>query len=300
MKDNDFIEPFGEEFDESDVVNRGDLTMDFFEEFDKKDVVNPKNKQNESLISKELLADIVSDGENLIVRELEEKEEFFGVIKKHEIDSGAVTISEINHTNDALAFDVKPNIEEDFNQKTPIKQPAKYKDELRPEEEIEQYLLENFRDFMALPKVSGTFTKSIEHNLIPKDIVYKTGKTIEIADNLAVSKEDLHNTSVIINRDEAGELESLEVICKCGERTMIKFDYITSHDLEKNLTEIEDEPIKPIPLDQLKQDKEDVMILHPDLVNPPRVFDETEEIAETDEDEEYDDFDFDDYDFDEE
>lgn len=308
VSNNNYTDPFYEEFDEKDVVNRGD-----YEPNDNQD-----DDTNKPLVPKTELIDVVAKGDILSVnnsRLIEEEEEFHGLIKKADVDSGKVSVANLSDSsslssddlwldeiddNDDLIIDdelVLLNEDEEANDinidsssklEQKIKNPNLTEEELNigtdPDRENEEYLQKHFKDFLSLPKIAGKFSKSIENNLIPKDVVKKTGKTIEIADDLPQSKDTKMQSSVIINRDENGELESMEVICKCGERTLIKFEYLAPQDYEKGLTSIEDDQYVPIPFDELHQEKEEIVILNPDLVNIPNLFDENEKNSEKEED----------------
>ena len=93
------------------------------------------------------------------------------------------------------------------------------------------------------------------------------------------------------------------MVCKCGERTLITFDYGSSKDYDNELTEVVDSPIEKIPFEDLQQESENIMILDPDLILPKHKNDEIDDSSDEqfDGDEEDDDYDYyDDEDGDEE
>ncbi|MFP4368228.1 MAG: hypothetical protein ACLFR2_01470 [Candidatus Kapaibacterium sp.] len=85
----------------------------------------------------------------------------------------------------------------------------------------------SFMDFMQLPKISGGIKRSENKHIIPGDSLKTVNKKIEITDDISEDEHGHRHSSVVINRDETGEVESIEVYCKCGERTLIQFDYIS-------------------------------------------------------------------------
>ncbi len=319
MSDSDYINPFDEVFDEKDVVNRDKPFEDFG---------TSEQSKKDAPIDPRLMADIISDGENFSVREIpsDDDDEVFGLIKKEEIDSGKFLVEEvedfqgketddadeseiddlsISHIGDELQEPEESEIahSNDSKEITPKTQEESSEVAKRPEEEIEEYLRANFKDFISLPKISGSLVKSYENNLLSRTEVSNTGKTVEISDSAASTTDPSHKTSVIINRDNGGEIESIEVVCKCGERTLITFDYGSSKDYDNELTEVVDSPIEKIPFEDLQQESENIMILDPDLILPKHKNDEIDDSSDEqfDGDEEDDDYDYyDDEDGDEE
>lgn len=305
LDDLDYINPFDEVFDEKDVVNREEP----FEGFDK-DIGN----DDDSNIGTKLMADIISDGENFSIKEISlDEDEYFGLIKKEDIESGKFKVEEVDEYQDEKpdiepshqVFDIEnidlqePDSNEhivfDIEKEDELHDSAKDESEKRPEEVIEEYLQANFKDFISLPKISGSLVKSSENNLIPHSDVSKTGKTIEITDDIKKTNDPHQKTSVIINRDSGGEIESIEVVCKCGERTLITFDYTTTKDLDDELTEIVNDPAEPIPFQELEIKSEDIMMVNPDLIishieDDNRSNTELESSSDDDEDDEYEDF----------
>ena len=85
---------------------------------------------------------------------------------------------------------------------------------------------ELFNDYLKYPKITGKRSVTDESTLIPLDKIDDTKKVIEIKDE-EVDNEG-HHTSIEIVRDEFEEIETIIVHCKCGEKTVIKFDYETN------------------------------------------------------------------------
>lgn len=94
-----------------------------------------------------------------------------------------------------------------------------------PDAKFAKYVRKNFADYLSLPVISGSAKKKYSDKYIPKEFVENTSKHVEIADLDASTSHGTKKTSILINRDETDEIESIEVLCKCGERTLIKFDF---------------------------------------------------------------------------
>lgn len=283
-KEKEYIDPFSEEFDEKDVVNRPKPFEEFSDETDDNEQIGPK-----------IVADIVSDGENLHLQTIDENEdEFFGLIKKEDIDSGKHLLEEIEDFNSQT----DPSDTFDTNKDDDCEEPQII-EFVRPEEETQKYLQQNFRDYIKVPKISGKLNKFSERNLLKKEEIKPTGKKLEIVDNLPKGLNPKSKTSILINRDINGEIESIEVMCKCGERTLISFDYSDISDEEEDLTEIIDEPKDTIPFDNLHKVNENILIVNPDLLiedlKKIEDIDDDENEDENQEDEDEDDIDEEDF-----
>lgn len=99
-----------------------------------------------------------------------------------------------------------------------------------------------FKDYLKAPKISGSSKLRGNSLIIDSDKVIESGKTVEIADNPIKHKGEHENSSVIINRDEKGEIENIQIVCKCGEKLLLKFDY-TENDLSE-LTEAKNDKVQ--------------------------------------------------------
>lgn len=102
-------------------------------------------------------------------------------------------------------------------------------------------LHKKFNDFLILPKISGQ-SNIPNTSRLPSDYVKQKGEMVEIAD-APIKVRKKHHSSVIINREPNGEVESIEVLCTCGERTLIKFDF-TDDEKEFDLTEVFNERVE--------------------------------------------------------
>jgi len=97
--------------------------------------------------------------------------------------------------------------------------------EITPTDE-ELLLKKNFKDFLILPSISGKLSGIANSNRIPSENVKQVTGFIEISDE--ISDEANHNSgnsTMLINRNSRNEITSIEILCKCGERTVIHLDY---------------------------------------------------------------------------
>lgn len=98
------------------------------------------------------------------------------------------------------------------------------KDEKLTQQEI---LRKDFKDFLILREFSGR-TKNYPHSSrIPNEYVKKTKNIIKIEDSPVISEfdENKNKSSVMFYKNDAGQLELIEVICKCGEKVFIELEY---------------------------------------------------------------------------
>jgi len=82
----------------------------------------------------------------------------------------------------------------------------------------------SFKDFIIAPKIAGNRHSISDKKRIPFDLVEETGTSIEIIDDHKPNKDEKHLTNILIHRDVEGDVEFIEINCKCGERTLLKFE----------------------------------------------------------------------------
>ncbi len=91
-------------------------------------------------------------------------------------------------------------------------------------EEHQEVLIRNFRDFLVLPRISGARPMKGSRNIINKEQIQE-GAKVEISNKPPFGDVSSGESSVIVNRNLEGEIESLEVYCKDGEKIVIRFDF---------------------------------------------------------------------------
>jgi uncharacterized protein (DUF433 family) len=233
--------PFPEEFDSKDVVNREeevDENNPFGEEFSKADVVN-----KDSLEKKSIPPLTPEDIEKLIAYDEQKRLQRNFKTSVDLQSSGLIspeTILERFNLSENELFEAL-SLAEDERLKSIFKESY----QLDKEDAIarELYMRGHFKDFLQLPKITGQKHSEFQSNIIKSESINKKSKKIEITDDPNFKDNRHSTTSVVVNRDESGELESIEVHCKCGERTLIKFDYFDEDSgLESSSEVIKDNP----------------------------------------------------------
>ncbi len=90
----------------------------------------------------------------------------------------------------------------------------------------ELLLKKNFKDFLILPNISGKLSGIANSNRIPSENVKQDTGFIEISDDMPdETNHNSGNSTMLINRNSRNEITSIEILCKCGERTVINLDY---------------------------------------------------------------------------
>lgn len=113
----------------------------------------------------------------------------------------------------------------------------------------QEILKKDFKDFLILREYSGR-TKDYPHSSrISAKYIRKTNKTIKIEDPPKISELDkgMNKASVIFYKNDANQLELIEVACGCGEKVFIELEYdegkmvsyspaiAKSEDIDKNI-----------------------------------------------------------------
>lgn len=89
---------------------------------------------------------------------------------------------------------------------------------------------ENFKDFLDLPNISGNFKGFAHSNKISAESIKNNVNSINLIDvdfdinqNFNHSKDDY--STLIVNKDQNNNVIGIDVICKCGNKTRINFDF---------------------------------------------------------------------------
>lgn len=88
----------------------------------------------------------------------------------------------------------------------------------------QEFLIRNFRDFLVLPRITGARPIKGSRNIINKEQVQEDAR-VEISNKPPFEDLSSGESSIIVNRNLDGEIESLEVYCKDGEKIVIRFDF---------------------------------------------------------------------------
>jgi hypothetical protein len=96
--------------------------------------------------------------------------------------------------------------------------------------DYKEYQITNFKDFLELPKISGPQQSISGKRVISKDLINKDpSEKVEVYSEPPFKPIKTGESSVIVNRNLDGEIESIEVCCKDGERILIRFDFDDSN-----------------------------------------------------------------------
>lgn len=243
----------------------------FDEEFDKKDVVN-SSSSGELIEDDETVTDLekpfrskfLSDEDVRRMTEentkskkavdflnyFSEEEDESSVIKKkdtakHDVQDYTTGVGfqdyELKYSKEDA--DNAVNLDEDNRRELQFKKDSSEDDEVADQSAM---LMKEFKDFLTAPRITGK-NRRVHGNRIPQENIGDVGSRVELIDDTSDFEDDTHGTTTVeINRTNDGDLESVIVYCKCGERTVIQFDYEDDDDDEEFTEVIKGEPkLKP-------------------------------------------------------
>ncbi|HOV91722.1 MAG TPA: hypothetical protein PLC04_01410 [Candidatus Kapabacteria bacterium] len=100
-----------------------------------------------------------------------------------------------------------------------------------PGQSTQEYLIRNFKDFLVLPSTSDP--DSLNRTRV---IHTHSSENANVMNDIASHAEfkEIHSgeSSVVVNRNDNGEIESIEVFCSDGERVVIRFEIDEEDNLE--------------------------------------------------------------------
>lgn len=118
-----------------------------------------------------------------------------------------------------------------------------YSDDYSETDEFKDKIMleKDFVDLIKARRIEKKHSVTSPTNLLDSKEIKSDKKFVEIthAPNLDKPTNTHEMSTVEINRDEYGEIENIIVICKCGEKTLIKFDYAEEDD--EDLTIFDDD-----------------------------------------------------------
>jgi hypothetical protein len=94
-----------------------------------------------------------------------------------------------------------------------------------------------FKDYVEAPKLSGKLSGLAQSNIIPLDKIELGEKKVYIEDEKLKENEISKPSTVVLHKNELGEVETIEVICSCGRTTAISLIFKDAN--ANNLIEIE-------------------------------------------------------------
>ena len=115
------------------------------------------------------------------------------------------------------------NYSEDAHKKKSFKFDFGTSEENTPEEEKRQ---KDFRDIIEYRRISGKTRGLNQPNVIPTTNIVNKNDSVEIQDVHGFSPDEhAHTSQIITHLNDNGEISVIEVLCNCGNRTVIKLDY---------------------------------------------------------------------------
>mgnify|MGYP005831991743 CR=1 FL=1 len=90
----------------------------------------------------------------------------------------------------------------------------------------EEFRQKNFKDFLELKYETNLPTAYSDSSLIPSEFLQPTNEKVQIHDDPSKSTgNNKHRATVLIKKDKDENIKGIQVICICGERINISFDY---------------------------------------------------------------------------
>lgn len=90
----------------------------------------------------------------------------------------------------------------------------------------EEFRQKNFKDFLELKYETKLPTAYSDSSLIPSEFLQPTNEKVQIHDDPSKSTgNNKHRATVLIKKDKDENIKGIQVICICGERINISFDY---------------------------------------------------------------------------
>lgn len=89
----------------------------------------------------------------------------------------------------------------------------------------DEILQKNFKDYLVARKISGKLEGIGSDARIPSERIIESGKKVEISDDPSHIVKGDKKTTIVVQRNEDGEITNIEVLCSCGEKTTIALDF---------------------------------------------------------------------------
>lgn len=181
------------------------------------------------------------DSEDVINRD-----ELQSSISKKDLDKQRRTDPEFN-TKGYTQKDIDQLVNYDQERRKQLAFKSKMSDEIDLDVDENTQLENEFKDFLVYPRISGNSKLRGDKTLIPSSNVVKSDKIVEIVD--APKTKSKHSpATILVNRDEVGDIDNIEIVCTCGDRILLKFE--KSDHLDAENTKLETEVLSgPLPFD---------------------------------------------------
>jgi hypothetical protein len=175
------------------------------------------------------------------------KQELGSTISKKGLDKERITDPEFN-TKGFSQSDIDQLVNYDQERRKTLSFKKVLNEEIDLSDERQTQLENEFKDFLVYPRISGTSHLKGDKTIIPSSNVVKSNKIVEIVD--APKTKLKHNpATILVNRDETGDIDNIEIVCNCGDRILLKFDKFDH--LDDELTKLETERLSgPLPFEE--------------------------------------------------
>ena len=175
------------------------------------------------------------------------KDELGSSISKKDLEKQRRIDPEFN-TKGYSQKDIDQLVNYDQERRKQLSFKKKLNDDIDLEDENNTQLENDFKDFLVYPRISGNSKLRGDKTLIPSSNVVKSDKLVEIVD-APKSKSKHSPATILVNRDEIGDIDNIEIVCQCGDRILLKFEKSDHLDAEK--TKLETEVLSgPLPFDE--------------------------------------------------
>lgn len=141
--------------------------------------------------------------------------------------------NDLEETEERNKEKMMESLQDIFDNSRPLTDKEAFRDFLNEDNIVisseEEFRQKNFKDFLEL-KYETKLPKSISgSSLIPAEILSSTSEKIEIHDDPSkLTGLNKHRTTVLIKKDNNDVINGIQVICICGERINISFDYLSN------------------------------------------------------------------------
>lgn len=192
-------------------------------------------------------------GEEFELDDVINKGELNSSISKKGLESSRRTDPEFS-TKGYSQSDIDQLVNYDQERRKEISFKKQLNEEIDLSEDNNEVLENSFKDFLVYPRISGKSQMRGDKTLIPNSHVVKSTKVVEIVDAPKTKKK--HNpATILVNRDEVGDIDNVEIVCECGDRILLKFEKVDVFDLEK--TKLETERLSgPVPFEFDEEEQE--------------------------------------------
>lgn len=117
--------------------------------------------------------------------------------------------------------------------------------------EQDEILQKNFRDYLVARKISGKLEGIGSDSRIPAERINDSAVKVEIRDDPGHEVKDNKKTTIVVLRNDDGEITGIEVLCSCGEKTTLSIAFGEDETVESEDVDLmEQDGIPDVGLDE--------------------------------------------------